>query len=230
MAQEAGDERAALWWIDTAIELASAAHDRDMEAYGWVRRAGVLLYRDDAAGVIDLARRAQRAHGMSPRIQALAALREAQGHALAGEPGECLRALDRAEATQHATHDDATPPLGSTSVPDQLSLTTGWCLFDLGWPRASADVLVRAVETVPPTAKRAAARFGTRRALAHAAAGDVEQACDIARDAIDATAATDSTTVRLDLRRLARTLTRWHTDPAVRDLQTHFARLHGHRV
>jgi hypothetical protein len=226
MAQESGDERAALWWIDTAIELATAARDRDMQAYGWVRRAGVLLYRDDAAGVIDMARRAQQAAGLPPRIRALAAQREAQGHALAGEPSECLRALDRAATLQPVTHDDGTPTLGSTSVPDQLSLTTGWCLFDLGRPRASADVLDRAAASIPPTAKRAAARFGARRALAHAATGEVERACAIARDAIAATTATDSATVRLDLRRLARTLMRWHTNPAVRDLQPHMARLH----
>jgi hypothetical protein len=225
MAQESGDERAALWWIDTAIELATAAGDRDLQAYGWVRRAGVLLYRDDAAGVVDMAQRAQRADGMPSRIRALAAQREAQGHALAGEPDECLRALDRAATLQHATHDDATPTLGSTSVPDQLSLTTGWCLFDLGRARTSADILDRAVGTIPPTAKRAAARFGARRALAHAATGEVERACAIARDAIAATAATDSATVRLDIRRLARTLTRWHNNPVVRDLQPDLARV-----
>jgi transcriptional regulator with XRE-family HTH domain len=226
MAQESGDERAALWWIDTAIELATAARDRDMQAYGWVRRAGVLLYRDDAAGVIDLARRAQQVDGLPPRIRALAALREAQGHALAGEPDDCLRALDRAATLRPATHDEDTPTLGSTSVPDQLSLTTGWCLFDLGRPGASAHVLDKAVETIPLTAKRAGARFGARRALAHAAIGDVERACAIARDAIAATSATDSATVRLDLRRLARTLARWHAEPAVRDLQPHLAQLH----
>ena len=223
MAQESGDERAALWWIDTAIELATAARDRAMQAYGLVRRAGVLLYRDDAIGVVELARRAQRAAGAPARIRALATLREAQGHALAGAPDECLRTLDRAATLQSATHDDAAPALGSTSVPDQLSLTTGWCLFDLGRPRASADVLDRAVEAIPATAKRAAARFGARRALAHAATGEVERACAIARDAIVATAATDSATVRLDLRRLARALARWHTDPAVRDLQPRIA-------
>jgi transcriptional regulator with XRE-family HTH domain len=229
MAQESGDERAALWWIDAAIELAVAARDRDMQAYGWVRRAGVMLYRDDAAGVIHMARRAQHADGTPARIRALAALREAQGHALAGEPSECMRALDRAATPPASPDDDETPTLGSTSVPDQLSLTTGWCLFDLGKPQASADVLDRAVGTIPATAKRAAARFGARRALAHAATGEVERACDIARDAIAATAATDSATVRLDLRRLARTLTRWHTNPAVRDLQPHIALLNAHR-
>jgi hypothetical protein len=230
MSQEAGDDRAAMWWTDVALELADAAGDRELQAYALVRKAGVLLYRDDAVSVVALARRAQRHPRVPPRIRGLAARREAQGHALVGDRDQCMRALDRAadllpadgSATGRLASDqpiDTAPPLGSTSAPDQHALVTGWCLYDLGQPRPGADVLDAAVATIPPTAKRAAARFGVRRALSYAAAGDVDRACTLAADVLDTAALVDSATVRVDLRRLARALSRWHGRPAVRNLQ-----------
>lgn len=231
MAQEAGDERAALWWTDAAVKFANAAGDKDLQAYSSVRKAGVLLYRNDATGVIDLARQAQRRSGVSRRIRGLAARREAQGHALAGDRDDCLRALDRAAELLDTSAKDAsgTPPLGSTSTPNQHLLVTGWCLYDLGRPREGAEILDRAVADIPPTANRAAARFGARRALAHAAAGQIEHACSIASETITAAALIDSATIRSDLRQLARTLNRWHTNPAVRDLQPRLTKAHTGR-
>jgi hypothetical protein len=228
MAQEAGDDRAALWWTDAAIELAAGAGDRDLQAYGLVRRAGVLLYRDDAQQVVELASLAQRRPGIRPRIRALAARREAQGHSLAGDYDRCLRALDRANElldTDRAEAADsaAAPLLGSTSAPNQHALVAGWCLYDLGRPRQSAQTLDRVVGDIPSTARRAAARFGVRRALAHAAAGEVAHACTVAEEVLDAATATDSATIRHDLRRLARTVARWRSHPAVRELQPRLA-------
>jgi hypothetical protein len=220
MAQESGDDRAAMWWLDVAVDLATAAEDDELLAYSWVRRAGILLYRNDGLAVVDLCGRVN-GHKPSPRVRALAAQREAQGHALAGNGTGCRRALDRAATLQAqvGSGGTGTPPLGSASVPDQLSLVDAWCMFDLGDTRSSAALLDDAAGTIPATAKRAAARFGARRALAHAASGEVDRACVVAHRAVDAAAATDSATVRHDLRRLARTLGRWHTHPAVRALQ-----------
>jgi len=221
MSQEAGDDRAAMWWTDVALELADAAGDRELQAYVWVRKAGVLLYRDDAASVVALARRAQRQPRISSRIRGLAARREAQGHALVGDRDACVRALDTAADLLAAEPAGTTtaPALGSTSAPDQHALVTGWCLYDLGQPARSADVLDAAVATIPPAAKRAAARFGVRRALSYAAAGEVDHACALAGDVLDTASRVDSATVRVDLRRLSRTLSRWHARPGVRTLQ-----------
>lgn len=231
MAQEAGHERAAWWWIDQATTLADAAGDTDLQAYTWVRKAGVMLYRDDAASVVELAHQAQRRPGSSHRIRGLAALREAQGHALAGEYDPCRRALDRAAgllATATA-HPSGALPLGSTSAPDQHALVTGWCMFDLGRPLASADILDRAVQEMPAGSARAAARFGARRALAHAAVGNVERACALAENVLDTATLIDSATVRSDLRQLGRALARWHKIPAVTAVQRRLRQAHRTR-
>ncbi len=95
MCQEAGSDEAALWWTDRAVELATAGDDHDLAKYALVRRALIALYRNDAAETIGLSRGAQL--GSVPhRIRGLAAQREAQGHALAGDCDACLRSLDSA--------------------------------------------------------------------------------------------------------------------------------------
>ncbi|MGH3850720.1 MAG: transcriptional regulator, partial [Pseudonocardiaceae bacterium] len=52
MAQEAGHDKAALWWTDKAVALASAGGDRELAAYALVRRALISLYAGDAQQTI----------------------------------------------------------------------------------------------------------------------------------------------------------------------------------
>ncbi len=84
LVQETGNEQAALWWTQRAVDLAAVGGDHDLAAYGLVRRALVTLYREDATQTVELAQRAQNGK-VPPRIRGLAAQREAQDHALAGE-------------------------------------------------------------------------------------------------------------------------------------------------
>jgi len=80
MAQEAGQNPAALWWTDLAVRLAAEGGDTELAAYSLVRRALIALYSGDALETIELARRAQRhadasawarrpARGAGPRPQ-----------------------------------------------------------------------------------------------------------------------------------------------------------------
>ncbi|WP_424211164.1 helix-turn-helix domain-containing protein [Streptomyces sp. BI20] len=225
MAQEAGDDIAALGWTGEAGGLAHAGGDPHLGSYALVRRALVTLYGGDATGTVALARRAQ-GDGLPPRIRGLAAQREAQGHALLGNELDCLRSLDRARKLLDA--DDARngsdPAIGSTHVSDQAAMTTGWCLYDLGRPKAAAEVLDRECRRLPPTALRTRARYGFRRALAHAASGEVEQACTIAGEMLSVMPAVPSATVNSDITRLARELSRFRSSRAVLDLQPALAR------
>ena len=167
---------------------------------------------------VELARRAQDNPAAGPRILGLAARCEAQGHALAGNASGYERALDRAAELLATRDESAGSVLGSTSVPDELAVARGWALYDLGRLRESAEILDRCVVAIPPAAHRARARFGVRRALAHAQNGDIDEACAVTRDVIDDAAQVDSATIRLDLRELSRTLSRWRNNGAVREL------------
>lgn len=219
MSQEAGDDRMALWWTRTAVELAGHAGGVELAAHGLVRQALVALYRDDAVRTVELARRAQADPAASARTLGLAALREAQGHALAGAETDCRHALDRARPLLRGTDDANGLSLGPAATTGLPEIVTGWCLHDLGRPAEAATVLDEALAAIPPGSHRSRARFGARRALAHAAAGEVEHACDLAAEVLDTAAVVDSATIRQDLRRLGRTLARWHSHPPVRALQ-----------
>ena len=218
LVQETGDEQAALWWTQRAVDLAAAGGDRALAGYALVRRALITLYQDDAEQTVALARRAQSGT-LPPRVRGLAAQREAQGHALAGDRGACLRALDRArQFLARQDGDGDAPVIGSMHLPDSVGMVTGWCLLDLGRPREAAEELDRQLAQVSPGAVRTQVRYGVRRALAHASDGQIDQACALTAPLLDGVAAVRSATVTIDLRRLTRVLGRHSEHPSVRQL------------
>ncbi|WP_234443574.1 helix-turn-helix domain-containing protein [Streptomyces sp. NRRL B-24484] len=221
MAQEAGDNSSVLVWTARAVELAEVGSDRHLASYALVRRALVALYAGDAAATVQIVGPAQ-ASSLPPRIRGLAAQREAQGHALAGDHHACMRSLDRArELLARADAEDAvgTPVLGTTTLADPAAMVTGWCLYDLGHAARAAEVLDRECLRLPSDAVRSSARYGLRRALAHAAAGEPERACDIASDHLPLVPELQSATIQADVRRLARELRRSHANRSVLNLQ-----------
>ncbi|MFG2594431.1 helix-turn-helix domain-containing protein [Streptomyces sp. NPDC048462] len=213
LVQESGDEQAALWWTQRAVDLAAAGGDPALAGYALVRRALITLYQDDAEQTVALARRAQSGK-LPPRIRGLAAQREAQGHALAGDHRACLRALDRARALLAA--DEGSPDatvIGSMHLPDSVGMVTGWCLVDLGRPGEAAEELDRQLSLVSGDALRTQARYGVRRALAYASDGEIDHACALTVPLLDGVATIRSATITIDLHRLARVLAR-HADHA----------------
>lgn len=217
MAQEAGDDRAALWWTERAVEMAEAAGNDDLVTYAFVRRALITIYREDPQRTIELAGQAQCSATL-PRIRGLAAQRIAQGHALAGDYNACMRGLDHARDQLNRANSDSEPVLGTTNLNDPAAMITGWCLYDLGRPAEASAVLDRECSRVPENALRTRARYGIRRALAHAASGNVDHACAITSQVLDAVTAVQSATVAADLRKLARLLTRFHRARSVHGL------------
>jgi hypothetical protein len=217
MAQESGDDTAALWWTNQAVDMAAAGGDHELEHYALVRRAEVALYRDDAKSVVALAGRAQAAR-CSARIRGLAAQREAQGHAIAGDENACRDALDRAGDLlgRAAQESSAEPVLGSSATVDPGRFVTAWCMYDLGHPDAAAEVLAGELDRLPGQAFRLRARYATRLALALASIRQIDQACAAVAPVLDRASLIDSATVRYDLRQLARNLNRWRTDETVR--------------
>jgi hypothetical protein len=219
MAQELGDDVAALRWTDRAVELAQSVGDLDMVAYAFVRRANIALYQQDAYGTITFSRQAQEME-CSPRVRGLAAQREAQGHALAGDYDEfsrCIAVAAKLLSTAD-TGETGRPLLGSTRMPDSTALATGWSLYDLGRPRDAVEILDRLFDRTPNTARRAGARPGARRALSLASAGDVERACEVVQPILVLFPVIESATIRADLRQLSKTLNRWSANPSVRRL------------
>ncbi|TDV51052.1 helix-turn-helix domain-containing protein [Actinophytocola oryzae] len=210
MSQEAGDDSGATRWTDWSARLAGDL-DPHLASFALFRHAEIALYRNDAHQTVELARRAQEDTTADPRILGLAARCEAQGHALAGDVRGFEEALDRAATLLALPQHTSGPVLGSASVANQIALARAWALYELGRPGDAAALLDQQMAGIPETARRARARFGVRRALAHAQHGDVDQACVATREVMSDIAQVDSATVRIDLRELSRTLGRWHS-------------------
>lgn len=208
MAQECGDDSAALWWTDRAVQLAAAESDAGFATYAQVRRSLISLYRGDASDAAQLA-----AHALDSdaplRVRGLAAQHLAQARAIEGDYDACMRSLDRArDLLEQDAADPGQPVLGASHVPDVVSMFTGWCLYDLGRPQRAAVLLDEETARIAPHAFRTRARYGVRRALAHAAAGDLDHACRITADLLPSVRLIHSATVLADLRRLSRILGR----------------------
>ncbi|WP_328448582.1 helix-turn-helix domain-containing protein [Amycolatopsis sp. NBC_00438] len=230
LSQEAGNDQDALSWTRHASELARAAGDREIASYAYVREAGLALYRHDPIGTIGLARQAQKLGREGSRTFGLAARREAQGHALAGDRDGFERALDRAAGSVYSSAVDAKdyPVLGSTAA-DPLTLARGWSLADLGMTGEAATILGEELSRVPAINRRTRARFGVRRSLAHALDGEIDESCRTLTETIGDVAQVDSATVRTDLRELARCLSRWRGHHTVREIYPELSRvLHQH--
>jgi hypothetical protein len=144
MTQEMGDDIGALRWTDIAVQMAVFAGDDDLIAYAYVRRANIALYQQDAYGTIANSRQAQEMR-CSDRVRGLAAQREAQGHALAGDYDSFRRCIDfAARLLSASTNEDRNRPvLGPTKIPDSVALAEGWSLQDLGRSAEAAEVLTR---------------------------------------------------------------------------------------
>ncbi|MEU7153729.1 helix-turn-helix transcriptional regulator [Streptomyces sp. NPDC039022] len=219
MAQESGNDRAASWLTRRAVDLAEAGGDRHLATYALARQALISFYAGDAAATIALSGRAADTQDAPPRIRGLAAQQEAQGHALAGDHRACMRRLETARALLSADTEDPTlPVIGSSNLTDPVSMATGWCLYDLGRPHQAADVLDAETARLPGHSVRNQVRYGMRRALSHAAAGHIEHACSVAAPLLGPVSQVDSATVRADVRRLARLLTRHGSNAAVREI------------
>ena len=220
MAQEAGDDRAAAHWSDLAASLAEADGDTSFADYARVRKALIALYRGDAGSAVALAAATRARSGADPLVRGLAAQREAQGYALAGDERACMTALETAASfALSPVGGDDERWFGSAAVPDMTELVTGWCQYDLGRPAEAAASLEAGLRRVPEGASRSRARFAVRQALAQAAGRDLDQACDTVARTLPALLRTDSATIRTDVSALSRQLGRWRSHPAVRELQ-----------
>ncbi|WP_308036503.1 helix-turn-helix domain-containing protein [Streptomyces sennicomposti] len=216
MAQECGDDPGAIWWTDHAVQLAAAGSDPALAVYAQVRRSLISLYRGDVGEALQLAALALESEAPA-RVRGLAAQHLAQGNAVEGDYDACMRDLDRArELLALEPMDPSQPVLGASHVPDVVAMFTGWCLHDLGRPQRAAALLDEETARIPVHAFRTRARYGVRRALAHATAGEIDHACSITSEVLPSVPLVASATVAADLRRLRHTLGRHSRKASVR--------------
>jgi transcriptional regulator with XRE-family HTH domain len=195
--QDAGNAQAATLWADRSVAWATEAGDHSMVAYAMTRKAHLAADQADEEGTVGLAQAAQR-YAVTRRVQAIAMLQEAHGHALAGEERIALDRLDIAlELAERAAHDGGP---GRYLSPGYVELQRSTCWLALGRPDRAIPLLERELTALPAVHRRDRGVYTARLARAYAMAGEREQAATVAREAREVAKATGSRRILRELR------------------------------
>ncbi|MGW4644337.1 hypothetical protein ACWEN6_37860 [Sphaerisporangium sp. NPDC004334] len=184
---EAGDLRRALWWSDVARRSAAQAQDERLVAFTLAGRAGLTGPETDPGEVVEIAvaarERPAREHAVpSPGLAAMARLREALGHAMAGEEDLCRRRLEES-AEPPGEEPEERPRFGWDYSRTLHDLLAADCLLDLGHTGDAIEILERELATAGRS--RETAYDLARLAHAYADAHEGERCAQAARRALD---------------------------------------------
>jgi len=211
-------------WHDRALGWAAESGDADMTATTLNLKAGAAFVGGKVGPMIGLSQAAQRGTALNPATQALAVQLEARGHSLMGDGDNAHRKLDEAASLiRNAAGDqEAGPPWAVYGYyPAYLALQRGVAYFYLDRNARAVEWLSAGLTELPRAAGQSElfAGYRVQLAAAHARAGDPEQACSVAAQAVLIARQTGSSRLRAQLARLLVQLSaRWPALPAVADL------------
>lgn len=218
--QDTGNFHAATYWSDRAMEWAQEAGNHVLVSYVLMRKSNQARDQRDTERVLGLAQAAQRVNDpLPPRACAIATQQEAQGHALAGDEPGCHRRFDDAlEMVAIAERDqDRGPGRWCTEVYIELQRANAWT--ELGHPRRAIELFERELVRLPAAEQRDRGVYLGRKGIAHAAAGDPEQASAMGHEALAIARETGSGRIMTELHRLDARLADWAGLSAVAQFQ-----------
>jgi tetratricopeptide (TPR) repeat protein len=210
-------------WQDRALGWAVESGDADMTATALNLKASVALLAGKVGPMIGLSQAAQRGTALNADVRALAVQLEARGNALTGDEINAHRKLDEAASLiENAGDPKAGPPWTVYGFcPAYLALQRGLAYFYLDRNARAVEWLSAGLTELPRAAGQSElfAGYRVQLAAAHARAGDPEQACSAAAQAVLIARQTGSPRLRAQLGRLLAQLSaRWPALPAVADL------------
>jgi tetratricopeptide (TPR) repeat protein len=210
LADNAHDEPAGQYWTDRALELSLEAGDQLMTSYVLMRKSQQAVTRGDAPRAIALATAARREPATSPVVAALAAVRQAEGHALAQDEAACRRSLDHAYDLVDPTPPDQDNPwdgdLGRHCTTAYVRAHEAHCWLRLHQPGRAIALFEQILPTWPSPYRQDEALHRSRLAQAYAASGEAEQAVLHASRALATAEAGSAYRVHAELLRLDRQL------------------------
>ncbi|MDX3093574.1 regulator [Streptomyces sp. ME19-03-3] len=172
-----------------ALRLAQAAGDRVYGGYVLVTMSRQAVYLGHGREAVQLARVAQQGvgSGAPPVVQALFHAAEARGHGLLGEVRACTAALVRAERALEAVgKGDDVPSWARFFDEAQLADEFGHCHRDLGQYRAASRHAERSLRLRGHAYARSRVFCRTVLAAARLGLGEVDAACALGAEAMQA--------------------------------------------
>ncbi len=166
-------------WYERALHWATEAGDANMIATALNMTGHLEWLAGNVGPVIGLSQAAGR-QPASPGIRALAAQQEARGHALAGEPNDTDRMLDRAVilAAEAAEQFENEPPWVYFHNPDYLTMQRGLAYRYLGRYREAMGLLMAGLAAMPADVRQSewVGVYVYQMARAHTETGDRDAA------------------------------------------------------
>jgi hypothetical protein len=200
-----------------ALRMAAAAGDRGLGAEILAAMSHQAAYLHASEEAVDLARAAARAAADAgiAAIQAESAVLEAHGHAAGGDEAACAAALDRAERALDRADRTGDPQWLGYFDDAYLAAKFGHCFTALGRGDLAERFAVKSLEMDGRHYARGRQFNLALLAVAHAQAGDPEQASAVGMQAIEAAEGLRSARAHDYLRDLANRLGSYVGLPAV---------------
>jgi transcriptional regulator with XRE-family HTH domain len=204
--QDSGDTRAAMQWSNTAADFAQEAGDADLVSYTLMRKSNIAGDAGNAELVLKFAGAAlQQSKSLTPRLRAVALRQQAHGHALSGNSAACERAID--QALQQAADGQGETDLAIYCTPSYVDMEAAHCWVELGQPERALVTLRQGLADWQPEFRRDLGLCLARLAVAHAKAGQADDALTVAQQSLRITATTHSQRTVRQLRRTTELLT-----------------------
>jgi len=198
-----------------------------MVAYVLMRKSQQALeHGQDIRGAINLAEAAQAERELPPLVRALSAVREAQGHAVLGNRGACMRKLSDAHDLIERRANARDPwwtSTGTHCTHSYVQAYEGYCWLQLHEPAEAVRCFGQALAPWPGIYRAEEALQRSRLAIAHAANNAPDQAASEGRRTLEIHKAAPSSRALVELAHLDQQLARWMTLADVQSFHEGFA-------
>jgi transcriptional regulator with XRE-family HTH domain len=230
--QDTGKHKEAQYWLDRALDWAQMARHSEATAFILARKSQVAGELNDATDAVDLAEVAIRqARPGHVRAASIAATYAAHGYAIQGDKTSCERQYARARDLLTQVEPDPSTSYGLFLNPAYIDVQRANSLVALGEHKAAADAFAGAIDSLPTGYHRDRGIYLVRKALAHAGAGEPDEAAASGTLALIIGRETSSSRILDGLTRLNSALSTWSELPQVAEFSDGFdAYLAGTRI
>jgi hypothetical protein len=219
--QDAGDLVCAMHWTDRALDYALELGDQRVIAYTLMRKAMIATESGNPAQGLGIANSAlEHKDALTPRLRAVILRQRSYSNAALGEVIASARDADEAVIEAVAGEKQGEGDRAPYCTPTYAAMEAGATWVRLGHPKTALPILEKSrSEWADNTEVRDYALCVSRLAVAYAAAGQLDQACATADEAVTLAQGLGSRRVVGQLGLLYRRLDRWRQDPAAANMR-----------
>jgi hypothetical protein len=180
-ADNSGDADASFELATKALSIAQQTRDARLSSYVLMRMAQQAAQQGQAGDAVDLGVKARREFGLMPgRTRALSLVREAHGHALAGDAAASRQAITMAFKSAESAGGDHVDALDGHCTPLYVAAYDGYLQMLLGRPSSAVSQLEEVLACWPGDVKQDEVTWRSWLAQAYGRSGRLAEA-DIER-------------------------------------------------